>query len=68
MEQMWLRIKTVLGTAYRSPWLSVDIFFNATADSINSLSYYNSLILLGDFNINIVDGASANSMKILEFI
>lgn len=73
VEQMWLKInvnglKIIVGTAYRPQWVSVDIFLEAVVDSINSLCYYDGLILLGDFNIDLLAPTSVNSRKLLDTI
>jgi hypothetical protein len=57
VEQMWVTWnlngkKLVIGTAYRPPWMAVDLFFDAISDTISSLRNYDHVILLGDFNIN----------------
>lgn len=57
VEQMWLTMtlngkKLAIGTAYRPPWMDVDLFFDAITVSISSIPNYDHLILLGDFNIN----------------
>lgn len=59
VEQMWLkitlnRVKLIVGTAYRPPWLDIDIFFDALTDSISSFGNFDYIILLGDFNINLL--------------
>lgn len=57
VEQMWLTMtvkgkKLVVGTAYRPPWLNVDLFFDALTDSVNASPSCDHIIILGDFNIN----------------
>lgn len=59
VEQMWLRltlngVKFIIGTAYRPPWLDIDIFLDALTDSISSFSDFDNIVLLGDFNINLL--------------
>lgn len=56
---MWLRlvlngVKLIIGTAYRPPWLDTDTFLDALTDSISSFYNYDHIILLGDFNINLL--------------
>ena len=57
VEQMWISLTTktkklFVGTAYRPPWLGLDVFLEAITDSICALAPYDNLILLGDFNVN----------------
>lgn len=57
VEQMCIGVtirskKIAIGTAYRPPWLSVQVFIDALSDSICPLSYNDHVILLGDSNIN----------------
>lgn len=57
VEQMWITltlngVRLLIGTAYRPPWLDVDLFFDAISDSITSCNKFDKLILMGDFNIN----------------
>lgn len=73
VEQMWLGFningtKFAIGTAYRPPWLSTDVFIDALTESISSLAEFDNLILLGDFNINIMNAQEANLKKINEFL
>lgn len=73
VEQMWIRlnvngVKIVMGTAYRPPWLDVDVFFNALMDSINTFSNYDNLILAGDFNIDLFNESSVNCAKLKDFL
>lgn len=66
VEQMWLTMtvrgkKLVIGTAYRPPWLNVDLFFDAITDSVNASPSCDNIILLGDFNIN--DNCKLNKFR-----
>lgn len=68
VEQMWISLtvnstRLVVGTAYRPPWLSCDIFFDALTESILSFASYHHVILLGDFNINML-AVSDNSNRL----
>jgi hypothetical protein len=59
VEQMWVTLslngrKLVIGTAYRPPWMDVDLFFNAISDTISYLHNYDHIMLLGDLNINVL--------------
>lgn len=70
VEQMWISTtvngkKVAIGTAYRPPWFDVELFLDAITDSINSFSCCDSLIVLGDFNINVLDSADNKTIKLL---
>lgn len=72
VEQMWLTMsingkKIAIGTAYRPPWMDVDIFFDALTDSINSTPNCDNVILLGDFNINLLDSRDGKVNKLNVF-
>lgn len=69
VEQMWLRLNVnshsvIIGTAYRPPWLDVNIFLDAITDSLSSFSGADRVILLGDFNINMLNPCD-NKTKLL---
>lgn len=73
VEQMWLGInvngqKICIGTAYRPPWLNVDLFIDALSSSLESLAWCNSTILLGDFNINLLNDGDSNCNKLKDFL
>lgn len=73
VEQMWLTLtlngkKLAIGTAYRPPWMDVDLFFDALCDSVSSLSDYDNLIVLGDFNINFFHNADSKTAKLNTFL
>lgn len=73
VEQMWLGItvqskKMAIGTAYRPPWLSVEIFINALSDTITSLSRYDHVVLLGDFNINCFNSLDNSFLMLRDFL
>ena len=60
VEQMWLSFKAsgkiiIVGTAYKPPWLNTRIFVDALMETFSTFSYYDHIILLGDFNINLLD-------------
>lgn len=60
VEQMWLTIKLntkkiAIGTAYRPPWQDLDLFLDAVCDAISSLGHCEHIILLGDFNVNMLN-------------
>lgn len=70
IEQMWLTTtvngkKLAIGTAYRPPWLDVELFLDAVTDSINSFSGCDNLILLGDFNINVLNNSDIKTKHLL---
>lgn len=49
VEQMWIKItasrtKILIGTAYRPPWLNVQIFLDALADTIGSFQAYDCFL------------------------
>lgn len=57
VEQMWLSLrvrsqKIIIGTAYRPPWLDVNVFLDAITQSVAGFVNYDYLALFGDFNIN----------------
>ncbi|KAG7301202.1 hypothetical protein JYU34_014077 [Plutella xylostella] len=59
VEQMWLtctfnNVKLLIGTAYRPPWQDCEQFFDALTDSVTSFNGYDQMVLLGDFNINLL--------------
>jgi hypothetical protein len=73
VEQMWLSIslngvKLAIGTAYRPPWLSIDVFVDALSVSISSLGKFDQVLLLGDFNINLLNTYDAHARKLLDFL
>lgn len=73
VEQMWVILtlngkKLVIGTAYRPPWMDVDLFFDAITDSITSIPVYDNLILLGDFNINYLNKNENKTLKFMSFL
>ncbi|XP_063831734.1 uncharacterized protein LOC135080943 [Ostrinia nubilalis] len=73
VEQMWLGlnlsgIKLAIGTAYRPPWLNIDTFIDALSESISSLGKYDKILLLGDFNINILNTQDVQTKKLLDFL
>lgn len=72
VEQMWISVsvngcKIAIGTAYRPPWFNVDTFFDALTESICSFSKFDQILLLGDFNINLLALDSVNVKKFNEF-
>jgi hypothetical protein len=72
VEQMWISVtlggvRLIIGTAYRPPWMGIDLFFDAIADSISSIPKYDNIILLGDFNINLMNNNN-NTIKFNTFM
>lgn len=73
VEQMWLTLKVngkkvAIGTAYRPPWLDVELFLDALTDTVNSVSCCDNIIVLGDFNINMLstnDNKTKNLLTVL---
>uniref|UniRef100_A0A2A4JF59 Reverse transcriptase domain-containing protein n=1 Tax=Heliothis virescens TaxID=7102 RepID=A0A2A4JF59_HELVI len=73
VEQMWLTLsmngkKIAVGTAYRPPWLDLDLFIDAITDTISTLGQCDSFILVGDFNVNMLASNDAKTKKVIEFL
>lgn len=73
VEQMWLGltlngIKLAVGTAYRPPWQNTDNFINAISDSMSHLSSFDQVILMGDFNIDMLKVQDVNTKKLNNFL
>ncbi|CAG4981160.1 unnamed protein product [Colias eurytheme] len=73
VEQMWVKTtvqgKTVvLGTAYRPPWLDVQIFLDALIESLGSFMWSDNIVLLGDFNINFLNKQHVSFSKLESFL
>jgi hypothetical protein len=73
VEQMWLIVRVrgmdvVVGTAYRPPWQVVDTFLDSVAESIVSLPKHDTLVLVGDFNINLLDTSCNKTVTFNRFI
>lgn len=73
VEQMWLSLsvnnkKVVVGTAYKPPRQDVNFFLDAMTCSINSLAKHDHLILLGDFNIDLLTPNCGKSKSFMEFV
>lgn len=73
VEQMWLSltlngVRIVIGTAYRPPWLSVDTFLDALTESVSSFSKCDHIVILGDFNINLLSPSDPNTKKLNAFL
>lgn len=73
VEQMWLSLyinghRMVIGTAYRPPWLNIDTFIDALSNSVCSFSMFDHILLLGDFNINLLNASDSNTKKLTDFL
>lgn len=73
IEQMWLTLSInsfsfLIGTAYRPRWVKVDSFFDSLTESITSLNRYDYVVLMGDFNINLLNREDSQSKQFFEFI
>ena len=73
VEQWWLRtnvngLKVVMGTAYRSQRVSVDIFLDALTETITSFANFDKIVLLGDFNIDQRKSNTDNYKKFQSFL
>ncbi|XP_059047597.1 uncharacterized protein LOC131843024 [Achroia grisella] len=73
IEQMWLSIRVnghriIIGTAYRPQWLKIDTFIDALTESVSHFSNFKYMVLLGDFNVNMLDKSSIGFVKIDQFL
>lgn len=60
VEQLWLKLSVlgkiiIIGTGYRPPWQDPSIFLDAIMESITSFAKCDRLILVGDFNIDLLN-------------
>ena len=72
IEQMWLSTRlngkrVIIGTAYRPQWMNVEAFIDALTLSVTSFSAFDHIVLLGDFNINLLDRLNCNVAKFQQF-
>lgn len=72
VEQMWITLtlkgnKIAVGTAYRPPWLDLDLFLDAVTEAITCLVKCDYYVLLGDFNVNLL-AASGQTRKVHDFL
>lgn len=72
VEQMWLSVtlcgvKLAIGTAYRPPWLSLDTFIDALTETVSSLSAFDQILLMGDFNVNLLVTNDPSTKKLTTF-
>lgn len=73
IEQMWISTKlngrrTIIGTAYRPQWVNVDKFIDAITQSVTHFSDFDQIVLLGDFNINMLDKSKCDTIKFQQFL
>lgn len=73
IEQMWISTRTngcslIIGTAYRPQWKNVDDFLDVLTDSIMMFSHFDHMVLLGDFNINMLEVSCSNTRKLNKFL
>lgn len=73
VEQMWLNLtvngrKLLIGTAYRPPWFDFSKFLDGITDSISALAPYDHLVLLGDFNVNLLETNNTKTKDMMEFL
>lgn len=73
VEQMWLSLRlnghsVAIGTAYRPPWLNIDTFIDSLTESVSFLSSFDYIILMGDFNINLLLQNDSQSSKLQQFL
>uniref|UniRef100_A0A2A4KAV4 Reverse transcriptase domain-containing protein n=1 Tax=Heliothis virescens TaxID=7102 RepID=A0A2A4KAV4_HELVI len=72
IEQMWITlslngVKLAIGTAYRPPRSDLDLFLDAITDTISSLTKCDHYVLLGDFNVNMLN-TGCQTLKVCEFL
>ncbi|KAJ8732388.1 hypothetical protein PYW07_014987 [Mythimna separata] len=73
VEQMWLNLtingkKVLIGTAYRPPWFQLSSFLDGITDSISAMAPYDHLVVLGDFNVNLLDVSSGKTKEFMDFL
>lgn len=73
VEQMWLTTtiagtKLAIGTAYRPPWQDIDIFLDALTSTVSALSDCQQMILMGDFNVNVLREKDHKTEKLKLFL
>ncbi|CAB3226879.1 unnamed protein product [Arctia plantaginis] len=73
IEQMWIATtlngkRVTIGTAYRPPWLNLDLFLAALTDTLTSLDDTDHFILLGDFNVNLLNGSDNRTRVVMDFL
>lgn len=73
IEQMWITTRVngcslLIGTAYRPRWKNVNDFLDVLTDSVMMFSQYDKVIILGDFNINMLELSESNTQKLNQFL
>lgn len=73
IEQLWLYVQlsgltVAIGTAYRPPWLDSDVFIDALTESVTFFSKYDYVVLMGDFNINMLNDGDNKVVKMCQFL
>lgn len=73
VEQLWIKINinsksVIIGTAYRPPWLSLDVFLDALTESVMFFASNDFVILLGDWNVNFLNHNDSNVLRLNTFI
>lgn len=73
VEQMWLNVningkKMLVGTGYRPPWFNLSRFLEGIPDSISALAPYDHIVLLGDFNVNLLDINDGKTKQFNDFL
>lgn len=73
IEQMWLITRVngyslAIGTAYRPQWVNVDSFVDAITESVMYFSNHDFIVLLGDFNVNMLHQSNVYTGIITEFL
>jgi hypothetical protein len=73
VEQMWLSVRVqgrtvMIGTAYRPPWQDLSVFLDSLTNSITSFGANGGVILLGDFNVNLLDPGSGACNQLTQFL
>ncbi|KAL0879742.1 hypothetical protein ABMA27_003455 [Loxostege sticticalis] len=70
---MWLSTRLsghniMIGTAYRPPTQDIELFLDAITESVTSFTKADGLILLGDFNINLLETGSGRCKIFMQCI
>ncbi|CAG4962660.1 unnamed protein product [Parnassius apollo] len=73
VEQQWISVtinktRILIGTAYRPQWVNVDNFLGSLTDTLTSQTNFDYFILLGDFNINILDTNDSKTLRPKQFL
>lgn len=73
IEQLWLSVRVngfslLIGTAYRPQWINTDLFIDALTETITVFAKYDYTVLLGDFNINMLDNSDTRVYEFNQFL